>query len=225
MIPRLNVCFRSRCARIASKLLIVAAALVFSSGSSVRAAETITAQFLGNPNFNGSLGGSGYSNYAGQTFTAQVSGILSKISYQVADGGQSIPVSFAILDTVGGIPDSVLAEVQLAGSSVPDSYTLYPLDFSSFGVQILAGHQYALTAKPAINTTAYSPGWQFSIGDGYSGGRGLWHTDTVWDPNSTFIESDYDFGFRVTVVPESSPAALLALACACLASFARRGTP
>src|SRR5207253_1180142 len=135
-----------------SLLGLIAASLFCTTGSQARAVSVVTAQFLGdNGNFNGSLGGSGYSEYAGQTFTAQFSGILNTVAYQTADGGQSIPLSFAILDTVGGQPDSVLAQVQLPGSSVPNDYTLFEIDFSSFGISITAGQQYALTAKPATN--------------------------------------------------------------------------
>jgi hypothetical protein len=213
--------------KLSRSVLIASATVLILCGtqSQVRAVETVTAQFLGNNGaFNGALGGSGFNNYAAQSFTAQVSGTLSKIAFQTADGGQSIPVSFAILNMAGGVPNAVLAEVQLPGSTVPDGYTLFAVDFSSFGIPIVAGNQYAITAKPAIDTTAFSPGWQFATGNFYSGGRAFWYPiGGPWDPNSTFITSDYDFGFQVTVVPENSTLSLFALAAACgIARRARR---
>jgi hypothetical protein len=158
---------------------------------------------------NGNPGGatSGYPLI--QTFTPTARGTLFSISagFFAPQTGLVPYYTFQFRDTVaGGLPSSdVVASVNVSTGPLSDpvwNWIDITGDFSSFGINLLAGHTYALSIDqpgPFGQTTFNNFFWGLT-GSGYSGGK------TYFFPFDGTPPREYapgeDFLFTVRAVPE-----------------------
>lgn len=169
---------------------------------------------------NGNFGGVTAGYPFTQTFTPTRGGTLYSLSggfYAPETGMQSYYI-FQFRDTtVGGLPSTqVLASVDVPTTplTAPD-YAWINLtgDFSSFGINLVAGHKYAFSidVPGPFGSTTYNNFFWGLTGSGYAGG------DVYYIPpgGPVLLDSTEDFLFTVEAVPEPSSILLVPLG-ACL---------
>ncbi len=158
-----------------------------------------------------------------QTFTPTTGGTLFSLSagfYAPEVVAQSYYI-FQFRDTTpAGLPDSqVIASVNVSTAPLKSGYGWIDLtgDFSSFGISLDAGHEYALSVDLPGPIRTLQNGFVWGLtGSGYSGGESYYFT-TYGDPQ--LVIPGEDFLFKVQAVPE--PSLILPLAAAWLWALRR----
>ena len=173
---------------------------------------------------NGNPGGTTIGYPWGQTFTATTGGTLYSISagFYAPQSGLPPYYIYQFRDvTSDGLPSTqVTASVNvptalLTTSPPPYGYGWIDLtaDFSSFGIPLLTGHQYAFSIDlPGIaGTTIYNSFFWGMTGSGYGGGTPFFLYDSSGTTQAYLLDSSEDFLFTVRAVPEPSLALLAVL--------------
>ena len=144
---------------------------------------------------------------AGQTFTAGVTGSLSRISLMLGVNSANTDLTVQIYDTSGGLPTgSPLATTTIPRSSVNVVGPVEdPLGWvnATFAAppSIAAGHQYAIVLHTSSTTGHYRMGAADNL---YSGGTTVAHNETGW-----FQMTAFDAAFKTYVVPVAPTAQFL----------------
>lgn len=165
----------------------------------------------------------GQTNERGQTFTVGAGGRLESISVAIArfNAGQTNNVIFRVYDTVGGLPDSVLAAVTLSattfpvGAGVTDPFVFVSIPLAPFNIWVTPGDVLAFTG--VTSGTEFFGMKGGSKASSYTAGNRIVRSL----PNGAFQVDAFsptaDFAFWTLVdtdppgVPEPSSLALLSL--------------
>lgn len=165
---------------------------------------------------NGNTGGAWIGYPAAQTFTASQGGTLFSISAGFY-APQNIPQPYYIFQfrntTPAGLPDSpILASVNVSTAPLSlggPAWKDITGDFSSFGINLVAGKKYAISVDvPGPFGVTLHNGFAWGLtGSGYAGGASY-----LFNASGPPIEAlpGEDFLFKVQAVPE--PATLLPFA-------------
>lgn len=135
-----------------------------------------------------------------QTFTAGISGLLDRVTFDVRKDGNPGDLNVAIFATANGVPSGPqLAAQTVLAANIPASHSTITLDLSA-PVAVVAGTTYTLILSAPGATT---------LGNQY-----LWYMDpdqlangTAWVRNSgTWIQNTgYDMLFATYVTAPSTP--------------------
>jgi hypothetical protein len=163
-----------------------------------------------------------------QTFTAGVSGALSRIEVKLQNVG-SQDLSFDVRPTVGGVPveddGAAYAEITLPNSSIPpEVVTWVEFDLNPFNIAVEAGDVLAIVlSAPDPVFGQYLWRGSFSGPSLYPGGqrflRGGEQVGPTWN-GTIFGQEAIDLNFRTFVDPVPVPAALPLMASGLIALFA-----
>ena len=137
-----------------------------------------------------------------QTFTAGISGSLSRVRLMLGTKGTSGSVVVQIADTSAGLPvDGALASATIPAAGLPGVDTLGWVDVNfAAPAQITAGHEYAVVVRNDIPQFLY---WGGSDSDVYARGAALFGIDLLGEWKS---DANADFVFETYVEP-TPPAA------------------
>jgi hypothetical protein len=140
--------------------------------------------------------------FAGQTYTAGVTGELAAVSIDLSASAGAVPARVAVRRVVGGVPvGEILGQVIIPSGEA----TLSELKGLSAPVPQMAGQQYAITVDyptaPPPGPDADQGTWGGSAEDVYPGGHSVASVDgTVW-----ISQDAYDMHFS-TFVRACAPA-------------------
>ena len=170
---------------------------------------------------NGNTGGAVIGYPYAQTFTATAGGALFSLSagfYHPQTVAQPYYIFQFRNATPAGFPGSpVIASVNVPTAPLQSGsgWTDLTGDFSSFGINLVAGQKYAFSVElPGPAGTTIQNGFTWGLtGGGYSGGESYYFT-SYGDPQLVIQGEDFLFTVRATAVPE--PTLLLPLAWGCL---------
>ena len=205
--------------KVFSWLAAAFAAVVYASSSSAQIYTLPAPYIVAQSDYggeNGNFGGVTVGYPFTQTFTATSGGTLYSLSggfYAPETGMQSYYI-FQFRDTTsGGLPSSQV----LASVDVPTTPLTAPVyawidltaDFSSFGINLVAGHQYAFSidVPGTYGTTTYNNFFWGLTGSGYSGGD----VYEISPSGPVLLSTTEDFLFTVKAVPEPSITSLVLL--------------
>src|SRR5207302_1055787 len=158
---------------------------------------------------NGNPGGAIVGYPYAQTFTATRGGTLFSLGagFYAPQSGLVPYYTFQFRDTTpGGLPSSqILASLNQSTailSSPANAWIDLTADFSSFGINLIAGHKYSFSVdEPGqIGTTTFNNFFWGFTGSGYSGGETYYFPLDGTAPRELFPGED--FLFTVTAVPE-----------------------
>lgn len=162
---------------------------------------------------NGNTGGAWIGYPAAQTFTAATGGTLVSVSAGFY-APQTIAQPYYIFQfrdtTPAGLPAApIIASVNASTAPLsilpPGGAAWVDLtaDFSSFGINLIAGHKYAISVDvPGPFGVTLHNGFAWGLtGSGYSGGES--YLFTSWGPPIEALPGE-DFLFKVHAVPEPS---------------------
>ena len=110
----------------------------------------------------------------GQSFTAGLTGPLSRISVGITRSGTVTEITAAIYASngTGNATGSALASKTIVGTTVPTTGSvLTAFDFAS-PVSVTAGTKYVIVVTTPDNPPNYYK-WGYVLGDGYAGGIGI----------------------------------------------------
>jgi hypothetical protein len=176
---------------------------------------------------NGNFGGVQAGYPFTQTFTPAMGGTLYSLSggFYAPQSGMQPYYIFQFRDTTaGGIPSSqVIASVNVPTTPLAaPAYAWIDLtaDFSSFGLNLVAGHRYAFSidVPGQFGSTTFNNFFWGLTGSGYAGG------DVYYIPpgGAVLLDSTEDFLFTIQAVPEPSPILLVLLSAWPLSNHLRR---
>jgi len=174
---------------------------------------------------NGNTGGAVIGYPFAQTFTATAGGTLYSLSagfYHPQTVAQSYYIFQFRNATPSGLPGSqIIASVNVSTSSLQfgSGWTDLTGDFSSFGINLVAGQKYAFSVElpGPVGTTIQNSFFWGLTGGGYTGGESYYFT-SYGNPQLVIPGEDFLFTIRATAVPE--PSLILPLGAVCL--LARR---
>jgi len=149
----------------------------------------------------GYFGTSNTSALFGQTFTAGLTGVLTRVHF-VGDTFPNSSFSMMVYTVNGGVPDSLLGGTTISGlGSMNFDFTtdiVFPTTIS-----VIAGQQYAIVIQPLSGFV----GWNGSIPDIYAGGTAVFFGSGQW---STRSDQELYFQTYVTTnAPVPEPGTLL----------------
>jgi hypothetical protein len=148
--------------------------------------------------------GSAFDYQDAQTFTAGVSGRLSRVTVALRNlGGATDPVVVELREIVGGGPDSVDSRVlgsvtvgaaDVAPSMNGDPSTWPSFDVASLGIDVIEGHVYAFAVR-SVSTIPYLLNPELTMG--YDRGEGYRRNRAL---GAGWLPLDWDFGFQTFVL-------------------------
>lgn len=136
-----------------------------------------------------------------QTFTAGMTGRLTRVDVRIQRYASSGDLFFDVRGTSSGVPieddGDTLASVTLPAASVPTSYAWVSVDISFADVTVRTGDVLAIALRTA--TGGYQ--WEGQQGNPYPGGEPYFRNPGSGYPTWT-IQTE-DLGFRTYVVPHN----------------------
>ena len=160
---------------------VVALTVCTALTSFVLLSGTATAATVADQQSSGSIGGASSSSavgQSGQTFTAGVSGLLTRIVISELTRGVNFGGSLTlnVLDAPSGMPvGSAIASQAIPDSSVPLSYGQVTFAFTS-PASIVAGRKYAFALVPQSGQVSFG----LAIPGSYVGGEAIQGGPTGW---------------------------------------------
>ena len=189
------------------RMRVVALTVCTALTSLVLLAGPAAAATVADQQSSGSVAGASSSDagsQSGQTFTAGVSGLLTRIDISELSRGAGFGGSLTlnVLDAPSGMPvGSAIASQAIPASSVPLSYGQVTFAFSS-PASIVAGRKYAFALVPQTGQVSYG----LAIPGSYVGGEAIQGGPTGWgtygSPSPDLLFTTFvDAGDEATVSP------------------------